>query len=116
MLACEACEDVTRLDAVVNESKLRGLAEDLNAYIKGKVNSNELRMPRVSQFLRKLRLGFLDKELLAHDAATNWDEEPFVKTCIEPDSTSPQITLTIACVFCFSFEVPYGLELETEEA
>ena len=39
-------------------------ARKLNAFIKGKVNSNELNLPVVAEFLHKLRLGFFDGELL----------------------------------------------------
>ena len=59
-------------------------ARKLNAFIKGKVNSNELNLPVVAEFLHKLRLGFFDGELLTFTLradAGGTDRLPAAHTC-----------------------------------
>ena len=79
LLACEDIESCKEAKSIVKESKLRRSALELFNVVKGTLSANELRLQQVVHFLERVRSGFFDKDLLAHNATSNWLEAGFVK-------------------------------------
>ena len=81
---CETCKHAEQLPEVQQEIQLCGHVRSLRNFIEGRLNSNEQTIPKVKDFLDKLKVGLLDEKIAAaispeQDQNVDWSEVEFVK-------------------------------------